>query len=268
MILSIPTTALSTLLLGLMLATSSIGDVEPNLPHDPKTTPYCTFWADVGSDIPCADFLTYWEVALVAFVRWNPSITSTCGNFGNHTSYCIDAYNEPGALYSPWKNLGCYVDNSNSRVLSKRLGTEAGDQQLTQKLCQALCSNGYWSYCGLENGQECWGADELNALSAEDSPISLCNMPCKGNASEMCGGSDHINVFHLTIWSSSSTIMSATKPSTTKTSSVTVPKTTAEAATTTSAVPSVSPAIQSAATRLLGLPGRSGAYGGISIATL
>ncbi|KAH6722002.1 WSC domain-containing protein [Leptodontidium sp. MPI-SDFR-AT-0119] len=239
MLVSKPTTIV---LLGLTLISPAVCDVEPHFPHDPATTPYCTWWIDNDSTISCTDFIKSQNITLTDFRRWNPFITSACGNFGQYTSYCVEAFNEPTSINVTWTDLGCYVDNGGSRTLNNKLGTEAESQVLTRKSCQELCRSAGWTYCGVEWSQECWGANVLSGLPANDSPQSLCNLPCKGNASEICGGSERINVFQIStipIFSSTSTVISSTTKPTSTTTSTTVKTTSAVATTTIQPVPTV-----------------------------
>ncbi|KAL3478573.1 hypothetical protein BJX99DRAFT_105093 [Aspergillus californicus] len=70
-------------------------DETPNFPSDPDTTSYCTWWWDNDGSIPCADMPGVWGITLADFLRWNPSLTPSCGNFLADTSYCVEAFGEP-----------------------------------------------------------------------------------------------------------------------------------------------------------------------------
>ncbi|KAL4873621.1 hypothetical protein BDV12DRAFT_207473 [Aspergillus spectabilis] len=52
----------------------------PNLPYDPNTSEYCSWWWDNDSTASCQE---------------NPSITAQCGNFKQGFSYCVEAFGEP-----------------------------------------------------------------------------------------------------------------------------------------------------------------------------
>ncbi|OQD88154.1 hypothetical protein PENANT_c004G11451 [Penicillium antarcticum] len=54
-------------------------DETPQLPYDPNTTPYCTWWA----------------ISMADFVRWNPSVGSNCAGYVSGKSDCVEAYGEP-----------------------------------------------------------------------------------------------------------------------------------------------------------------------------
>ncbi|KAL4998532.1 hypothetical protein BDV10DRAFT_201217 [Aspergillus recurvatus] len=70
-------------------------DETPNFPYDPDTTSYCTWWWDNDGSIPCSDMPAFWGITLEEFLRWNPSITASCGNFLAEHSYCVEAFGEP-----------------------------------------------------------------------------------------------------------------------------------------------------------------------------
>lgn len=65
------------------------------LPVDPNTTKYCSWYADVSEGETCRDVLNTFEISMADFVRWNPSLSSTCGGFKSGVSYCVEAYGEP-----------------------------------------------------------------------------------------------------------------------------------------------------------------------------
>jgi len=42
----------------------------PALPHDPNTTPYCTWWTDLTEATPCSSLLSSNFITLEEFLRW------------------------------------------------------------------------------------------------------------------------------------------------------------------------------------------------------
>ena len=56
---------------------------------------------------------------------------------------------------------------------------------MTINYCLSFC--GANTYAGLEYSRECWCASSLNT-NAEKLPDGNCSLPCKGDASEICGG--------------------------------------------------------------------------------
>lgn len=75
---------------------------------------------------------------------------------------------------------------------------------MTVELCASLAqqanNGGGYQYYGVEYADECYWGDTLVAPGAVLSdtstpPQSQCNMQCKGNSSEICGGSSVLSVY-------------------------------------------------------------------------
>ncbi|KAL8771823.1 MAG: hypothetical protein Q9209_002761 [Squamulea sp. 1 TL-2023] len=63
-----------------------------------------------------------------------------------------------------------------------------GAAAMTVALCTTACKSRNFQYAGLEYAQECWCG---NTISAPGAPAaSGCDKPCRGNATEYCGGSN------------------------------------------------------------------------------
>ncbi|KAF2004067.1 carbohydrate-binding module family 50 protein [Amniculicola lignicola CBS 123094] len=70
-------------------------DETPGLPFDPNTSKYCTWWYDNDGSVSCSGMPGAWGMSLADFLRWNPSLTASCGNFVTGKSYCVEAFGEP-----------------------------------------------------------------------------------------------------------------------------------------------------------------------------
>jgi hypothetical protein len=114
--------------------------------------------------------------------------TETCGAGSRLEIYINNGYTAPeptvpdvGAPY-----LGCFVDNA-ARVLPDRIISE---DDMTAAKCAANC-DGYL-YFGTQWSRECYcGNDE----PTEAAPASDCNMPCSGDATEICGAGMRLTVY-------------------------------------------------------------------------
>jgi hypothetical protein len=67
---------------------------------------------------------------------------------------------------------------------------------LTPAVCQRACDAGGYVYAGLQYGDECWCAHELNynanaGQAAKNA--TACNYPCSGDKSQQCGGFWHVS---------------------------------------------------------------------------
>lgn len=66
---------------------------------------------------------------------------------------------------------------------------------MTVETCLKFC--GDKTYAGLEYGRECWCAASLNA-EAKKLDDKECNLQCKGNKGEICGGSLMLTAYKRT----------------------------------------------------------------------
>uniref|UniRef100_A0A8C9X170 WSC domain containing 2 n=1 Tax=Sander lucioperca TaxID=283035 RepID=A0A8C9X170_SANLU len=75
------------------------------------------------------------------------------------------------------KYIGCYIDDTQKRALR-------GDN----------CAERGYMYAGLEFGAECYCGHKIQAPNASDSE---CNMECKGEKSNLCGGANRLSIYRL-----------------------------------------------------------------------
>lgn len=180
----------------------------PHLSHDPKTIAGCTMWWDNFGERSCESVRTSWQVSPETFHRWNPSITLDCQNWLSY-SYCIDVQSKDPPLTIPtptttsaptpkptlptiWSYLGCYQDYPNHHPIANHSTLSSG-QDLTRAKCQAACLKDGYNRAGMKAGTECWCAAYIVGDWA--SSQSDCNIPCPGNSSETCGGTNVFDIF-------------------------------------------------------------------------
>ncbi|KAG8871579.1 hypothetical protein FRC20_010402 [Serendipita sp. 405] len=106
----------------------------------------------------------------------------------------VKANNKPSTLpsYKTWTSTGCYEDSVFSRVLPYPLATEGGPSMMTVERCLDACYSAGYTVAGVEWSQECFCGYNTPPTPATD---GRCDMPCKGNPSELCGGGNGINVY-------------------------------------------------------------------------
>ncbi|OAA53159.1 LysM domain protein [Cordyceps fumosorosea ARSEF 2679] len=63
---------------------------KPTMPSNPKTVSPCTVWYNNDGTVDCESVLFQTSTNRASFLKWNPSITSSCGNFNKGQSYCLD----------------------------------------------------------------------------------------------------------------------------------------------------------------------------------
>jgi glyoxal oxidase-like protein/WSC domain-containing protein len=117
---------------------------------------------------------------------------------------------------SGWVNMGCYTDPGPRTLLNQIIVNGA----MTVELCIAGCAAEGYTIAGVEYAGECWCDTQFRNLGAPTT--SGCNMPCNGNAQEMCGGPNRLNVYQQGGTPASTTATSATSATTTTTSIPTV----------------------------------------------
>ena len=95
-------------------------------------------------------------------------------------------------LPSGWSAAGCYSDNLDTRALTGIHLAWFGTP-ITASNCAEYCDKQGFSMSGVEFSTQCFCGNNLQGGS---SPISTdkCNMPCAGDASQVCGGSLALNI--------------------------------------------------------------------------
>ncbi|KAI6128107.1 copper radical oxidase-like protein [Pisolithus croceorrhizus] len=93
-----------------------------------------------------------------------------------------------------WRSLGCYNDSTITRALANGMRVTG---QVTVESCTTACQDGGYQYAGVEYANECYCGMTLDNGSGP-TPASSCDMTCAGNASEYCGGPDHLNLYNYT----------------------------------------------------------------------
>lgn len=93
--------------------------------------------------------------------------------------------------YAP---LGCYFDNSPvGKALSYPQDAVNGDSLTTEK-CLAACKKQGYPFAGTEYSGECWCGNVLGNQTYSV-PDSDCNMPCKGDNTQTCGGPSRLSLY-------------------------------------------------------------------------
>ncbi|KAJ7129287.1 WSC domain-containing protein [Mycena epipterygia] len=95
-------------------------------------------------------------------------------------------------LTETWASQGCYTDMSTSRTLAR--ASHVDTSGMTVESCLSFCSSGGFNFAGVEFGSECY-CDY--ALQATGTPTSQgnCDLPCTGNATELCGAANFIDIY-------------------------------------------------------------------------
>jgi WSC domain len=140
--------------------------------------------------------------------------SSTAATLSTSTSSILT----PTPSASGWSSAGCYVDSVDKRTLSVPFELPADAGEMTIEGCTALCQSEGFKIAGLEYAGECYCDNSIrNGGSLETDTTTGCNMACKGDPDEICGGSNRLSVytFGVVITSSSLTSLSVTSSSAT-----------------------------------------------------
>ncbi|KAF3244464.1 hypothetical protein TWF192_007758 [Orbilia oligospora] len=112
-----------------------------------------------------------------------------------------------------YKSPACFVDSIDSRVLTGGSSTDHGATGMTVEKCITLAASAGARYAGVEYGGECyWGSARNNAQSAT---LSDCNLPCAGNAAEVCGAAYRILIYDRGSGTTTTTTTTTTRTTTT-----------------------------------------------------
>lgn len=84
---------------------------------------------------------------------------------------------------------GCVTDSVSARTL---LGMSTTSPDMSAEYCSQFCKD--YQYFGTEFGDECYCGLTV-ATTSEKAYDSDCNVPCDGDASEMCGGPARMNLY-------------------------------------------------------------------------
>ncbi|KAF9560056.1 WSC-domain-containing protein [Agrocybe pediades] len=99
------------------------------------------------------------------------------------------------SIPSPWVAIGCYSDVPSARTL--RVASFTDVNNMTIEACLAFCTPAGYKFSGVEFARECY-CDNVIESPGVPTSSSTCNMPCAGNANEICGGAGGINIFQNT----------------------------------------------------------------------
>ncbi|CAM9620770.1 unnamed protein product [Ectocarpus sp. 6 AP-2014] len=107
-----------------------------------------------------------------------------CGGFYAMSVYENDV--DDGETEDP-SYLGCYSNPADSRVFVQDISSAA----MTAEVCSEACTGS--AYYGTQSSTECWCGAE--GADYDGSGAGVCDMPCGGNADEICGGFNAMSVY-------------------------------------------------------------------------
>ncbi|KAK4441988.1 pectate lyase superfamily protein-domain-containing protein [Podospora aff. communis PSN243] len=120
------------------------------------------------------------------------NVNEICGGEDEVSLYGAEM-EAPGLAGGTKTYEGCYTEATSSRALKE---ASKADSAMTVEMCHGFCFSLGWTMFGLEYASECFCGDELQLGSV----VALeedCNMACSGNAGQMCGGPNRLNVYSV-----------------------------------------------------------------------
>ncbi|NXW98240.1 WSCD2 protein, partial [Larus smithsonianus] len=121
-----------------------------------------------------------------------PAERAKAGDYGSTRSRALRARSGREKEEDRARYIGCYVDNTRRRTLR---GVSFFDyKKMTVFRCQDNCAERGYLYAGLEFGAECYCGHKIQASNASESE---CNMACKGERSNTCGGVNRLSIYRL-----------------------------------------------------------------------
>lgn len=96
----------------------------------------------------------------------------------------------PAALAQSY--YGCYTEGKGVRALTG--GATYDFENMTAIECGTYCTSHSFGLWGIEYSGECYCGNTLSAGSLKTFE-SLCNIPCPGNATTICGGNGHLSLY-------------------------------------------------------------------------
>ncbi|CEL57827.1 putative glycosidase C21B10,07 OS=Schizosaccharomyces pombe (strain 972 / ATCC 24843) GN=SPBC21B10.07 PE=3 SV=1 [Rhizoctonia solani AG-1 IB] len=110
------------------------------------------------------------------------------------------------AIPAGWEAQGCITDaEAPNRVLSDH----HTDGSLTTASCIKSCAANGYKLAGTQFGKECWCGNALSTGANAGQSSGGCDMPCAGDAGQVCGGNYHLNLFAATSSKNASTTTTA-----------------------------------------------------------
>ena len=183
------------------------------------------------------------STSIVSSVTSSTIMTTAISTTMSTSSTTVSATPSTVPLVSgPYTFVGCYSEATNMRALSDNANLTAKSVDNCAAFCKA---NGPYTYFGVEYFGECYCGNHLNAGSV---PSTGCTFACSLNQTQICGGSNVLDLYELT---SNLTVSTSSIASTTSKASTTSPVITSTVTTSASAISSSLKATTSNSTTII-----------------
>ncbi|KAL8832686.1 MAG: hypothetical protein Q9170_004784 [Blastenia crenularia] len=127
------------------------------------------------------------------------STTSSTSSTISKTSTTSTLYPTPSQTLSSYTYLGCA--NASTPLALNALNKTS--PSMDTETCQSYCTQNNYGLSGLQTGDTCYcgnGLQSFSAIQIESGAAkdSKCNIPCKGNGTEICGAQGYLSVWNAT----------------------------------------------------------------------
>ncbi|KAI0294118.1 galactose oxidase [Multifurca ochricompacta] len=130
-------------------------------------------------------------LTFLPFIRANPTQDHRRSLHYNHFRH-LPLNQRDAALPAGWSSLGCYTDSVAARTLTSATFTDTSN--MTVENCVNFCNNRNFIYAGVEYAQECYCGNVISN-GGTSATSSDCSFPCTGNAAEVCGAANRLNLY-------------------------------------------------------------------------
>ncbi|KAL8743437.1 MAG: hypothetical protein Q9190_004206 [Brigantiaea leucoxantha] len=122
----------------------------------------------------------------------SPSSTTLKTTTSSSTSTTSSA-STAGPTLAGYTYEGCYTDSTSARVLT---GKSTSSNTMSYSSCSSYCYG--FIYFGVEYGRECYCGNIFSNPTSPAPSASDCNTKCSGDATQICGAGNRMNLFKST----------------------------------------------------------------------
>lgn len=99
------------------------------------------------------------------------------------------------AFLNIWSFEGCVVDDQHLPPMVSPFPYQLASDEVSGASCMHFCDERGNSLAAVQNGNECWCGEEVDATNVTLIEKDRCDVPCAGQPREMCGGRESLSVY-------------------------------------------------------------------------
>jgi hypothetical protein len=134
------------------------------------------------------------RLSLYEYINADGTVSSTAPAASTSSSSTAAGTPAPvtSGLASGWSYSGCYVDQTNGRILSNQ---QPDSSTLTPQSCISACSAAGYSVAGVEYADQCFCGNAI-VNGGTKSSSGGCTMACSGDSADSCGGPGLMDIYY------------------------------------------------------------------------